>query len=144
MKEKSDMVVAFAFGAFLAKDIFRSTNYWIARKAGGLAKKYDIPLITQGDIAIFFEEDKTLKIFNAQENPKKYISTIQIALAAKRLAIQLIAPLFYSTTFGYRIAKLANHSIKSFLNCFSLVSNSSKNNFLLITKGKFSFPIISK
>ncbi|MBU4223762.1 hypothetical protein KJ934_00850, partial [Patescibacteria group bacterium] len=89
MEEKPDVVVAFAFGAFLAKDIFHSPNYWMAEQAKTLALRYGIPIITQWDIAFFLEDledDKKIKVFNAQKNPEKYISSLQIAEAAAKLA----------------------------------------------------------
>ncbi len=86
MKEKPDVVVAFAFGAFLAKDIFHSPNYWMAEQAKALALRYGIPIVTQWDIALFLEDDKKIKVFNAQKNPEKSISTLEIAQTAAKLA----------------------------------------------------------
>lgn len=88
MKEKPDVVVAFAFGAFLAKDIFQSPNYWMAEQAKTLALRYEIPIVTQGDVALFLEDDKKIKVFNAQKDIKKYISSLKIAEEAKKMAVE--------------------------------------------------------
>ncbi|MCG2699298.1 hypothetical protein L6251_02695 [Candidatus Parcubacteria bacterium] len=88
MEEKPDVVVVFAFGAFLAKDIFHSPNYWMAEQAKTLALRYGIPIITQWDIAQFWEDNKGIQLFNVQKDIKKHISILQISEEAKKLALK--------------------------------------------------------
>lgn len=87
MRMRPDGVVVFAFGDFardFARDQYKNTNWHMARRAEFLAKKFKIRIVTPKDIPVDITRFKVL--FAEDAGKKKYISTLDVAKEAVKLA----------------------------------------------------------
>lgn len=77
---KPDVIIAFAFGVFRKQDQYKSPNWYIARQAEYLSKKFRIPIITQKDVPV---DSTRLEVLFVEKNG--YLFTLDIAEKAAEL-----------------------------------------------------------